>query len=86
MKNKKPSPPIWTEPIVKLQEKIEKDNLRLKKMIAKLRSECKHENTEIVDVYYSGNYYDTAETVSTTYCLICGLALSTHTESHSWYG
>ena len=52
----------------------------------KLRTECTHEDTTEEREYWEGSYFDKAETLVRTKCLICGKILNSKRIVHDWYG
>ena len=56
------------------------------KEISRLLEECQHEKTYTEEIYFSGSYYDQADTTYYKKCCLCGKLLSTEVKTHQWYG
>lgn len=55
-------------------------------IVNKMLEDCTHEELEVVESYYDGDYYNKAHTDRWNKCKLCGKTSDKTTEMHSYYG
>lgn len=70
----------------KLKKSIEKAHKKLMDRQVMLTENCPHEDIEQHSKFFSGDYYNKAETMKWTECKCCGKTLTHETITHDYYG